>query len=387
MPGPVTQPPRAPVMPKSGAQPSAPQNHLPGPCQGRGPNPALEQLMSLRPLEWRGHTLSHRSGRPAHPSGTAQPGLAAGQGFTEQFLFPAHSPTHRPPSLEKQIPTSCLFPNKLRASTHRLSSPTRPAGRGHPTTAGSESRWDGQDPAGDPHVQGQQLSHSKQEGPRCAQPLWCLPASAPHGQARSLVLGRCRAPLGPGLSSPTPLSSCASTAWQRSPGKLGQGRMAHSLPGVHGDPRKVQVTPTHSYGCYTQPFIIVTLLGTADPGRGVPLWCHCRCPLPGHPPDTIPGPRRCAHPRASWHVCTFWRIPGDVPVHQPSPCPDQEAEGVSKSWQEPGWPGGSGTAGVGMPCSFGELRFLLRSIAGGCSPLAALPDKLCCQTLPALHFS
>lgn len=102
------------------------------------------------------HSVSH-SGQSAHPSGTAQPGLAAGQGFTKRLLFPAHShptPTH-PPSLEKQIPTSCLFPNKLHVSTHHQTSPTRLAGSRHPTASRSKIWWDGQDPAGDSHVQSQ----------------------------------------------------------------------------------------------------------------------------------------------------------------------------------------------------------------------------------------
>lgn len=49
--------------------------------------------------------------------------------------------------------------------------------------------------------------------------------------------------------------------------------------------------------------------------------------------------------------------------------------------------GGSRMAEVGKPCGFGELMLLLKSIAGGCFPLAALPDQLCCQTWPALYFS
>jgi len=151
---------------------------VPPETTSQGPDPALELLLSL---EWRAHVLGHRSSRPAHASGTAQPGPAAGQGFTEQLLFPAHSPT--PPSLEKQIPTPRLFPNKLRVSAHGPSSRTRP------TAAGSESRRHGRGPARDPHAWGQRPSPTKQRGPCCSQAPQCPPASALCGQATSPVLG------------------------------------------------------------------------------------------------------------------------------------------------------------------------------------------------------
>jgi len=116
-------------------------------------------------------------------------------------------------------------------------------------------------------------------------------------------------------------------------------------------------------------------LGAADPGEGVPLRCRCRCPLPGHPRGTSPAPRGRSAPVGG--------IPGDAPVPQPPPRSDQEAEGVSTPWWEPGGPGGSGVARVGMPPGFGEPRLSLRSITGGCSPLAALPGQLRRGTQPA----
>lgn len=87
---------------------------------------------------------------------TAWPGCRPGVYEVAPFpgTFP-RPPSHTPPSLEKQIPTSCLFPNKLQVSAHCLSSPTRSARRGRPTTARNERRQDSQDAAGDLHAQGQ----------------------------------------------------------------------------------------------------------------------------------------------------------------------------------------------------------------------------------------
>lgn len=49
----------------------------------------------------------------------------------------------------------------------------------------------------------------------------------------------------------------------------------------------------------------------------------------------------------------------------PSPQPDQGVEEVSKSWQEPGWLGGSRMAGMGMPWGLGEVKVLFKTVTGG----------------------
>lgn len=306
--------------------------------------------------------------------GTAWPGCRPG--VYGAAPFPG---TFLPPlNLEKQSPTSCLFPNKLRASTHRLSSPTSSAGKGMPHHCWEQepAGWPGSGrgspcpgPATSPHQAGGVPAALSPHGAPSLSPPW--PGKVP---------GAGVMPGTPGIRAELPYPSVPLCwrCWQRPLGKVGQGRMAHCLPGVHGDPRNGQVTPC------PQPFIAVTLLGAADPGRGCPTVVPLSLPpSPGIPQPPSQGQGAELVPVPQGRSAPFGGLQR-LSHHQPPPCPDREAEGVSQYWQEPVWPGGSRVAGAGMPCGSGEPRLWLRSIAGGCSLCSAAKHAQLCTSPEAL---
>lgn len=122
--------------------------------------------------------------------------------------------------------------------------------------------------------------------------------------------------------------------------------MAHSLPGVCGDTRKLQVTPARGHGCQAQPFIDVTLLSATDPGRGVPLPCRCHCPLPRHHSSAeVLCSSQCLHLLEDYRGCAG---------------PDQEVEGGQQAPVE-AW-----VAGVGSRMARGAVGW-----SGCCTALGS----------------
>lgn len=168
--------------------------HVPQRCQGVGRSsappqnhlgPGAEPSPGAADVPWSGGDTRLVIGPAGRLTPRAQHSPAAGQGCTEQLLFPAHSPTHPPPAWKNKSQLLACF--QTNSECPHIDCPPPP------TAAGTQSWRDGHNPrtpirslprASDcppPQVGGSLL---------CSPPR-SVPSLCPHGQVKSSVLGRC----------------------------------------------------------------------------------------------------------------------------------------------------------------------------------------------------
>ena len=109
VPGRVAQPPRAPAMPKSGGQPRAPRDHLPGPRSGPGAAavPRVEGTCARSSFQPAGSRLRHGTARPG-----CRPGIYGAAPFPGTFPHPPQLGKTNPNSspVSKQTPSVRAWP-------------------------------------------------------------------------------------------------------------------------------------------------------------------------------------------------------------------------------------------------------------------------------------